>query len=269
MGEMLDLDVLQKALAGTIFHGKLHLFPAIASTNTYAMQEAAKGAPHGSVYIAEEQTAGRGRGDHAWHSEPCTGIYVSILLRPQLAAADGLWLSLATGLAVQRAIENVTGLVADIRWPNDVLCNGRKAGGILMEMNAEAARIRYVVIGIGINVNQGQFPSELSSQATSLRLEANREIAREVLLVEMLRCLQSEVHSLIQPGCFAAACSEILGRLERKSTWIRGKQVFVEEGGGYTGVTAGLDEKGFLLVQTDDGVRRVLSGGVRERIAKG
>ena len=125
------------------------------------MQEAAKGAPHGSVYIAEEQTAGRGRGDHAWHSEPYSGIYVSILLRPQLAAADGLWLSLATGLAVQRAIENVTGLVTDIRWPNDLLSNGKKVGGILVEMNAEASRIRHAVIGIGINVNQRQFPAEL------------------------------------------------------------------------------------------------------------
>jgi BirA family biotin operon repressor/biotin-[acetyl-CoA-carboxylase] ligase len=269
MGEMLDLDVLQKALAGTIFDGNLHLFPSIESTNTYAMLKASKGALHGSVYIAEEQTAGRGRGDHAWHSEPYTGIYVSILLRPQLAAADGLWLSLATGLAVQRAIENVTALVTDIRWPNDVLFKERKVGGILVEMNAGTSRIRYAVIGIGINVNQGKFPAELRSQATSLRLESERQIAREDLLVEMLQCLGGEIDALIQPGNFAAACAEILGRLESKSTWIRGKQVFVDEAGGYTGVTAGLDDKGFLLVQTGDGLRRVLSGGVRERLAKG
>ena len=94
MGEMFDLNVLQHALNATGFSEKLHLFPSIESTNTHAMQQAAKGAPHMSVYVAEEQTAGRGRGDHAWHSEPYTGIYVSILLRPQLAAADGLWLSL-------------------------------------------------------------------------------------------------------------------------------------------------------------------------------
>ncbi|MGB8479283.1 MAG: biotin--[acetyl-CoA-carboxylase] ligase [Acidobacteriaceae bacterium] len=269
MGESLDLDVLQKALAGTIFDGHLHLFSSIQSTNTHAMQEGAKAAPHGSVYIAEEQTAGRGRGDHAWHSELYTGIYVSILLRPQLAAADGLWLSLATGLAVQRAIENVTGLVTDIRWPNDLLFSGRKVGGILMEMNAEASRIRHAVIGIGINVNQGRFPAELSSQATSLRLETDRGTAREDLLVEMLQCLQNEIDGLTQPESFAVACVGILGRLETKSTWIRGKQVFVDEAGGYTGVTAGLDENGFLRVQTDDGVRRVLSGGVRERLAKG
>ncbi len=269
MGEMLDLDVLQNALTGSIFAGNLHLFPSIESTNTYAMQEGAKGAPHGSVYIAEEQTAGRGRGDHAWHSEPYTGIYVSILLRPRLDAADGLWLSLSTCLAVQRAIENVTELVTDIRWPNDLLFKGRKAGGILMEMNADATRIRYAVIGIGVNVNQGKFPAELSSEATSLRLETDRQIAREDLLVEILQCLRGETDALIQPERFASACAKILRRLEMKSTWIRGKHVFVDEAGGYTGVTAGLDEKGFLRVQTDDGVRRVLSGGVRERLTKG
>lgn len=269
MGERLDLNALQKALAGTIFDGKLHLFPSIESTNTCAMQQAVKGAPHGSVYVAEEQTAGRGRGDHAWYSETYTGIYVSILLRPQLTAADGLWLSLATGLAVHSAIENVTGLVTDIRWPNDLLAEGRKVGGILVEMNSEPSRIRYAVIGIGINVNQVAFPSELDRQATSLRLETGRHIPREELLIETLQSLRQEIDSLIHPENFAAARVGILGRLETKSTWIRGKWVMVDEAGGYTGVTAGLDEKGFLLVQTENGVRRVLSGGVRERLAKG
>lgn len=269
MGESFDLDVLQQALTGTMFDGKLHLFPSIESTNTYAINEAAKGAPDGSVYVAEEQTAGRGRGDHTWHSEPSTGIYVSVLLRPHLAAADGLWLSLATGLAVQRAIENVTGVVTDIRWPNDLLFRQRKVGGILVEMNAEAPRIRHSVIGIGINVNQGSFPANLNGEATSLRLGTGREIAREELLIGVLQCLSEEINALIQPESFTVACQEILRRLEAKSTWIRGKQVFVNEAGGYTGVTAGLDEKGFLLVRTDDSVRRVLSGGVRERLTKG
>src|SRR6185437_11006330 len=106
--------------------------------------------------------------------------------------------------------------------------------------------------GIGINVNQGGFPANLKSEATSLRLGADRKIAREELLVEVLQCLSEEIDTLIQRESFTAACVEILRRLEAKSTWIRGKQVFVDEAGGYTGVTAGLDEKGFLLVRTDD-----------------
>ncbi|HZC44182.1 MAG TPA: biotin--[acetyl-CoA-carboxylase] ligase, partial [Acidobacteriaceae bacterium] len=173
------------------------------------------------------------------------------------------------GLAVHQGIENVTGLVTDIRWPNDLFLKGRKVGGILMEMNADASHIRYAVVGIGINVNQGIFPAELAREATSLRLESDRRVQREDLLVDVLQCLRNEFNSLIQPDSFAAACVGILGRLETKSTWIRGKRVFVDEAGGYTGVTAGLDEKGFLLVQTDAGVRRVLSGGVRDRFAKG
>jgi BirA family biotin operon repressor/biotin-[acetyl-CoA-carboxylase] ligase len=102
-----------------------------------------------------------------------------------------------------------------------------------------------------------------------LRLEIARRVDRTDLLLEILRCLLREIESLIQPEGFAAVCQAILGRLERKSTWIRGKHVFVDEAGGYTGVTAGLDEKGFLRVQTDDGLRRVLSGGVREQLVKG
>lgn len=269
MADALDSDALNAALRGTIFSGKLHIFPSIDSTNTLAMQEAAKGAPHGSVYIAEEQTAGKGRGDHVWHSEPYAGLYVSILLRPRMAATEGLWLSLATGLAVQQAIGNVTGLVADIRWPNDLLLGRRKVGGILTEMNADATRVRHAVIGIGINVNHRQFPLELRDLATSLHLETDRVPSRQDLLIAILERLVNEMAPLMNPDSFANACDRILARLQQKSTWIRGKQVFVDEAGGYTGVTAGLDRKGFLRVQTADGVRTVLSGGVRDWQAKG
>lgn len=269
MVDTLDTDALNAALQRTIFSGKLHLFPSIDSTNTFAMQEATQGAPHGSIYLAEEQTAGKGRGDHAWHSEPGSGLYVSIVLRPQLTPADGLWLSLATGLAVQQAIENVTGLVADIRWPNDLLLGSRKVGGILTEMNAEATRIRHAVIGIGINVNHRQFPLELRDAATSLRLETDRVPSRQDLLVAILERLLRETNTLMQPDGFTDACDGILTRLQQKSSWIRGRQVIVDEAGGYTGVTAGLDRNGFLRVQTVDGIRTVLSGGVRNGSAKG
>jgi BirA family biotin operon repressor/biotin-[acetyl-CoA-carboxylase] ligase len=269
MTDALDSDALNVALQGTIFFGKLHLFPSIDSTNTLAMQEAADGAPHGSVYLAEEQTAGKGRGDHAWYSEPYAGLYVSILLRPQMTGTDGLWLSLAAGLAVQHGIENVTGLVADIRWPNDLLLGRRKVGGILTEMNAEATRLRYAVIGIGINVNHRQVPVELRELATSLRLETDRVASRQDLLVAVLESLVSEIDPLMQPAGFTDACDGILARLQQKSTWIRGKPVFVDEAGGYTGVTAGLNRTGFLRVQTAEGIRTVLSGGVRDLPPKG
>lgn len=269
MTDLLDADALNYAVQGTIFADKIQIFPTIDSTNTRAMQEAQKGAPHGSVYVAEEQTAGRGRGAHAWHSEPYAGLYISIVVRPQMVPADALWLSLATGLAVQSAIENVTALVADIRWPNDLLFGNRKFGGILTEMNAEATRVRYAVVGIGINVNHGQFPPDLREVATSLRLESDRIVSRQDLLSAILQGMHSEVRALMQPDSFAETTRSILARIERKSSWIRGKRVSVEEGGGYTGVTAGLDARGFLKVQTDAGMRTVLSGGVRNALGKG
>lgn len=267
MTGLLDTDALNVALADTIFAGNIQIFSTIDSTNTHAMREAQNGTPHGSVYVAEEQTAGRGRGAHSWHSEPNTGLYMSIVVRPSIPPADALWLSLAAGLGVLQAVENVTGSVADIRWPNDLLLNGRKFAGILTEMNAEATRVRYAVIGIGMNVNHSAFSPELRETATSLRLECNRMIDRGELLIATLRAMNSEIAALIHPQGFAAATDRILSRMEQKSTWVRGKRVVVEEAEGYTGVTAGLNALGFLQVATETGLRTVLSGGVRE--AKG
>jgi len=263
MTDPLDIRALQSALEGSAFAEHIELFPAIGSTNTHAMLQAQKGAPHGSVYVAEEQTAGRGRGAHGWHSEPGAGLYISVLLRPRMAPADALWVSLAAGLAVQAAVENVTALVADIRWPNDLLFGERKFGGILTEMNAEATRVRYLVTGIGINVNHGEFPPELRDTATSLRLESDRFTSRQDLAIAILRAFHEETKALMQAKNLSQATDSILRRVEKKSSWIRGKRVSVDESGGYTGVTAGLDARGFLRVQTGAGMRTVLSGGVR------
>src|SRR5207247_4767600 len=140
---------------GTVFGKQLQNFYQIGSTNTAAMAAAAEGAPEGSVFLAEEQTAGRGRGAHSWHSARSTGIYCSVILRPQLPPSDVLVLSLAVGLAVQAAIEQVDSRVQpDLKWPNDLLLDGKKVCGILAEMNSEATRVRYIVVGVGLNVNQ-------------------------------------------------------------------------------------------------------------------
>ena len=135
-----DLAMLNQELAGTRFSGKLHFFPSIHSTNTHAMAQAESGALDGSVYFADEQTAGRGRGAHGWESPPGSGLYVSVLLRPRMAPADVLWLSLAAGLAVREAIQQVTSLACDLRWPNDLLFGRKKFCGILTELHAEIGR---------------------------------------------------------------------------------------------------------------------------------
>jgi BirA family biotin operon repressor/biotin-[acetyl-CoA-carboxylase] ligase len=256
-----DLPALNAALAGSRFAGNLHFFPSIHSTNTHAMQQAESGAPDGSVYLADEQTGGRGRGAHSWTSPPGSGLYVSILLRPRIAPADILWLSLAAGLAVHDAIRTVTSLQPDLRWPNDLLFGSRKFCGILTELNAEVTRVRHAVIGIGINIHQPRFPPEISPVATSLFLEAGRNWPRQELLLALLRSLDRELIALADPG---AAAETIRARLEQRSSWIRGKRVLVDEGQPWTGFTDGLDARGFLQVRTSDGLRTVLSGGVRE-----
>jgi BirA family biotin operon repressor/biotin-[acetyl-CoA-carboxylase] ligase len=258
-----DLAALDDALAETPFAGKLRFLPAIHSTNTLAMQEADAGAPAGLVCFADEQTAGRGRAAHAWQSPPGSGLYVSVLLRPKIAPADVLWLSLAAGLAVREAVQRVTSLEADLRWPNDLLLGTKKFCGILTELNAEVTRVRHLVVGIGINVHQSEFPEELSAQATSLHLETGKHWPRQEILVALLEELHRETLALETPGNLASATRSIRDRLERSSTWIRGKRVQVDESGGYSGVTAGLDARGFLLVETAQGPRAVLSGGVR------
>jgi BirA family biotin operon repressor/biotin-[acetyl-CoA-carboxylase] ligase len=265
-----DLAGVATALAGTAFADNLQHLRSVQSTNVLALEAAQSGAAHGSVWVADEQTAGRGRSDHRWHSPSGDGLYVSLLLRPRMALVDALWLSLATALAVQTAIANVTRLAPDIRWPNDLLIGGRKCSGILVETSAKSsqadapAMLRYAVIGVGINVNQPNFPAELETVATSLRRESGGKWKREPILIELLQALDQEIawlESELRGGSTAAG---LLERFSSASNWVRGKRVRVDEAGGYTGVTDGLDARGFLRVIGDDGMlHTVLSGGVR------
>src|SRR5947209_16684361 len=153
----LDLAFVEAGISGTRFAGSILHLPSVDSTNILALAAAQQGQRCG-IWIADEQTAGRGRGGHTWHSSPEDGLYVSALLSPSLDASRMLLLSLATGLAARRAIAETTGLTVDIRWPNDLLLNGRKCGGVLVEtsLNSSGGKstlLRYVVIGIGINLN--------------------------------------------------------------------------------------------------------------------
>jgi BirA family biotin operon repressor/biotin-[acetyl-CoA-carboxylase] ligase len=254
-----NLPVLDATLADTIFAGKLHFSPVTDSTNTDALRAARTAAPHGSVYFADEQLAGRGRGNHAWHSAAGEGLYVSVLLRPQIPAAHLPLLPLAAGLAAADAIRTTTGLAIDLRWPNDLLIGPRKTGGILVESHSEADAIIFAVVGIGINVHQRAFAPDLSTPATSLALEAGRAVSRQPLLVTLLKSLEREAIGLLDP----ASTESILRRVEEASTWIRGRQVDVHGPQACSGVTAGLDDHGFLLVRTAEGLMRVTTGGIR------
>lgn len=260
--DLLLPSILAPLLRGTIFQTELHHYYKIGSTNVAAMNAAAEGVSEGTVFLAEEQTAGRGRGGHSWFSARGAGIYCSAVLKPALAPADSLLISLATALAVHDAVEEVkpdnTDLQLDLKWPNDLLVRGKKFCGILTEMNAEPTRVRHLVVGIGINVNHGRFPAELEAQATSLCLETGSAWSRVDLTAALLKSVHREYRQLLSGGH-----KSVLSRFCSLSSMVRGVPVYVEENGGFQGVTEGLDARGFLQVRMDHGLKTVLSGTVR------
>jgi len=212
---------------------------------------ASKGQPHGTAVVADIQTAGIGRHGHTWHSEDLGGLYLSIVLRMPLASPSMPVLTMALGLAVQRAVNDVAQVSADLRWPNDVMLSERKLAGILVQAAGDA-----LIAGIGVNVNQETFPLDLAGIATSLRRETGHEFSKDDLANRIVAESLRYAALLTEKGRL-----EILRRFEQSSTWPRGKAVEVD--GRIRGVTAGLDENGFLLVQTPDKLETVIAGGVR------
>jgi BirA family transcriptional regulator, biotin operon repressor / biotin---[acetyl-CoA-carboxylase] ligase len=265
--DLLLPEMVAPSLKGTIFGSgsgaakHIHHYYKIGSTNSEAMRAASEGEPEGSVFLAEEQLAGRGRGAHSWHSARSSGIYCSVVLRPAMPPSDALIFSLAAGLAVRSAVAEIAPqLRADLKWPNDLLLAGKKFCGILAEMNAEATRVRHLVVGIGINVNQVKFPAELREIATSLRIETGTEWSRVELLSALLKSLDREYRNLVED---TGARATILSRFEESSSSVRGRKVRIEENDSLLGVTEGLDERGFLRVRTPEGLTTVVSGTVK------
>lgn len=260
---LFNKERVNHALQGTQFHGKLHHFSVIDSTNTRALADAQAGAADGQVYIADEQTAGRGRGGHTWHSQPDRGLYLTILVRPRLHSNAVLKLSMMTGIAAVRAIAAVTACTVDLRWPNDLVVGSRparKLGGILTEaVSTPSGNVRHAVIGIGINLNQADFPEDIATTATSLRRETGAAVDREDLAITFLGEMDQEL------GRISTADDDVFTRFHSISTWVHGKRVHVAEDGGYTGLTAGLTADGLLRIACDDGSERIVRhGGVRE-----
>jgi len=267
----LNLPSIEAAIAGTQFANHLHHLASTPSTNTLALEAAQQGASTG-VWVADAQTAGRGRGGHTWHSTPGDGLYVSILVRPTLVGADTLKLSLAAGLAASRAISQICQHDIDLRWPNDLMLHTpegpeKKFGGILTESSMEASgALAYAVIGIGMNLNHAAFPDELSSLATSLRLVLGHPVSREDILAQLLIALESEINLLESEiaGTRPPNTQPLAVRFGRASSWVQNLRVQVDEDAGYTGITSGLNPQGLLQVTLDDAsIRIVRHGGVR------
>jgi BirA family transcriptional regulator, biotin operon repressor / biotin---[acetyl-CoA-carboxylase] ligase len=225
------------------------------STMRDAAKLAARGEVHGTVVVAESQTEGMGRHGHTWHSEHGGGIYASIILRLSLTPDALPILPMGLGLGVQRAVNDHCGINCDLRWPNDLLLNEKKLAGTMVQSADPGTHIA----GIGLNVNQTSFPEELQSIATSLRIETGLDHAREELLDRLVCETLASAALLVDRGK-----RQILDEFEARSSYVRGKTVTVNgDNRRFTGITVGLDDNGFLMVETPEGIETVLSGGVR------
>ena len=247
--DVLAPTLLRKRLHQSPFGKRIYHFFKTDSTNSVAMRLGEQGEPHGALVIAEEQMAGRGRAGHIWHSEKTNGIYMTVLLRPAISPQQAPLITLVAGLATRDAIEEQTGLVPDLRWPNDLLIGRKKFCGILTEMNAEQDRIHFVAIGIGINVNHERVPEVLSGIATSLRIETGRIYSRVEIVARLLRHLDSYYNRFLSEGAEA-----IIARFSEVSSFARGKRVRIATlTETYTRTTEGLEPGGLLRVRRDDG----------------
>lgn len=259
--DILTPDMLRQRLKGNLFGKRIYHFFKTDSTNRVALELGHAGEPEGAVVVAEEQTAGRGRAGRAWHSEHAAGIYATLLLRPRLAPVQAPLLTMMAGLSAHAAIQAQTGLTVDLKWPNDLLINGKKVGGILTEMHAEPGQIRFVIVGIGLNVNQEKFAGELGAIATSLRLETGKTQSRLELLVRLLREFENDYNQFLREGA-----ASITKKFVAISSYAQGRRVRVTNGAeSFAGTTAGLGPEGLLQVRRDDGaVVTVIAGDVTE-----
>jgi BirA family biotin operon repressor/biotin-[acetyl-CoA-carboxylase] ligase len=250
------LFVLEVARSlNTKFIGKkIHYFDYLASTMDLAMQLGMEGSASGSVVLAESQTRGRGRLGRGWLSPKYKGIYLSLILRPKILPAACPILTLMSAVSICEAIKEVVDLEAQIKWPNDVLIHNKKVAGILTEMNAEVDKVNFVVIGIGLNVNNDK--KSLITQATSLREQQGVEISRIVLLQELLRRLENNYFLLEDKGEV-----EIINKW-RNFTLTLGTRVKVEyQHKHIEGQAIDIDSDGALLVRKDSGLIQKISSG--------
>jgi BirA family biotin operon repressor/biotin-[acetyl-CoA-carboxylase] ligase len=257
---LIAADLLARLGKTKVVGRDIQVFERTTSTNDVVEKLARDGVREGAVVFAEAQTKGRGRLGRVWQSPTRRGLWFSVLLRPDLRPQETTQLTVISATALRRAIKNVAGLSAEIKWPNDVLLGGKKIAGILTEMSAEVDRVRHVIIGIGVDVNQdaNEFAGEVRQTATSLKLAAGEEICRAGLAAEILRELDAD-YARVRAGKFP----EIADEWEAACVTI-GKNVTVHVGERkFRGRAEALDDDGALLVRTEHGhLERIIGGDV-------
>lgn len=258
-----ESEIASRILDG-VFGQRVVSYEITDSTNTRAKQLAEEGAVHGTLVVANMQTAGKGRRGRSWQQEEGSVIAMSLLLRPVFSPDKASMLTLLAAHSVAGAIEAVTGLPAAIKWPNDIVINRKKAVGILTEMSlgVEQAAIDYIVIGIGINVNNTAFPEDIRDMATSLYLEKGERVSRSVLIAESMRRLEADYEAFLETEDLSAILQDYNTHLISMNKEVR----VLDPKGEYTGISRGMDAQGELLVERADGeLIRVYAGEVSVR----
>ncbi len=253
-------DLLRDRLHTGEFGREIHHLYSVDSTNAFAERLAStQDPPHGTLVLAEAQTAGRGRLGRRWVSHPGAGLYLTLILRPEIPIPLAPLMTLAAAVAAHESIERVTGLDVDVKWPNDLLVGGRKVSGILCELQAELDRVSSMTIGLGINVNHSEFPDEIASIATSLSIETGRPQSRIEVLLDFLATFERVYGEFLAqgPGVVTEAWA-------RASSFASGRLLEVHDGfRTIRGTTDGLEAPGGLRIrQADGGVEVVYSGDV-------
>lgn len=246
--DLLDSDAIQAGLTTRFLGRNVVFLEETDSTNEEAKRQGAAGAPDGTLCVAERQTGGKGRLGRSWSSPPGAGVWMSLLLRPQVAPQDATQLTLIVGLSVCQAIRRLTGCDARIKWPNDIVIGRKKICGILTELTADMEQIHYVVVGIGINANLSEFPEELQKKATSLFLETGRKVSRAALVREVLEKLEKNYDLFLTDltADFITPYETLCVSLNRQVSVVRG-------GGQITGQSTGLTKTGELLIRLENG----------------
>ena len=238
---------------------ELHYRDVLPSTQKTAHELANDGAPEGTLVVADKQTAGRGRMARVWHSQEGNGIWMSLILRPDVPLQKTPQLTLLSAVAVVQAIEAFTGVQAAIKWPNDLMIHGKKAVGILTELQAEEDRVRSVILGIGINVNQQEtdFPGELQDIATSLSMEAGEKIDRAGLIQEILLTFEKRYQDYLNHGF-----TPIKLLWESYAVGLGNELRARTLQGTFYGKSLGIDDEGVLLLETRDGIKKIYSADI-------
>ena len=258
----MEIEIRTSWLGQEVFY-----YEEIDSTNVEAKRKATEGAPHGSIILADTQSGGRGRRGRSWSSPSGEGIFFSMLLRPEIEPANAPMLTLVKAIAVQRAIFKYTGLRAEIKWPNDIVINGKKVACILTEMSAGKDGVNYIIIGTGINVHQTFFLEELAEKATSIDLELKKQekpqnVSRTRLLEEILDQFEDCYKTYIQTQDLVGLMEEYNKALVNKGRRVR----VLDPLGEFEGQALGINERGSLLVEKNEGeVAEISSGEVSVR----